>query len=66
LAEQFRQIAVLVSYYWALVGHRSFATDKEIEIDIVAGNGKEYLFGECKWHKEKVGLEVLSSLQEQG
>jgi AAA+ ATPase superfamily predicted ATPase len=37
---------------------------KEIEIDIVAGNGKEYLFGECKWHKEKVGLEVLSSLQE--
>ncbi len=36
---------------------------KEVEIDIVAGGGDEYLISECRWKNEKVGLSVLSELK---
>ena len=39
---------------------------KDIEIDIVAydSSGTDMVFGECKYSKQKKGLEVLRSLQE--
>lgn len=39
---------------------------KDVEIDIVAydSNGKDILFGECKYSKNKKGLSVLNALME--
>lgn len=37
---------------------------KEQEIDIVAHDGKNLLLGECKWQREKVGIEVYHQLVE--
>ena len=33
------------------------------EIDIVAKDGNDYLFCECKWQNEKTGLSILEDLQ---
>lgn len=39
--------------------------DKGVEIDIVAYDVQgQYLFGECKWKNEKVGIKTLHQLQE--
>lgn len=37
---------------------------EEVEIDIVAKDGKDYLIGECKWRNEKLDLQVLKNLEE--
>lgn len=36
----------------------------QIEIDLVAKEGKDYLICECKWRNEKLDLPVLNSLRE--
>jgi AAA+ ATPase superfamily predicted ATPase len=41
------------------------ATKAQAEVDIVAYNGKgEALFGECKWSTNKVGTDILETLEE--
>ncbi len=37
---------------------------EQVEIDIIANDGKDYLIGECKWRNEKLGLSVLNTLRE--
>ena len=37
-------------------------TRSPVEIDLIAGNGKEYLIGECKWRNELMDLSVLKEL----
>ena len=39
-------------------------TRKQVEIDILANDGKEYLIGECKWRNEKLDLSVFQTLKE--
>lgn len=36
---------------------------KEVEIDLIAQDGKKYMIGECKWQNEKVDCSVLSDLK---
>lgn len=36
------------------------------EIDLMAENGSEAIFGECKWKNEQVDLDVLETLKERG
>jgi AAA+ ATPase superfamily predicted ATPase len=36
---------------------------KQEEIDIIATNGSEAIFCECKWKNEKTGIEVLENLK---
>lgn len=38
-------------------------TRKQVEIDLIANDGKDYLIGECKWRNEKLDLTVLQELQ---
>lgn len=40
------------------------ATRSQVEIDLIAGEGDEYLICECKWRNEKLDLSVLKKLQE--
>ena len=35
----------------------------QVEIDIIAKDGDDYLFCECKWQKEKAGIQILHDLQ---
>lgn len=37
---------------------------EQIEIDIVAQDGEDYLFGECKWRNELLDFSVLENLKE--
>lgn len=39
---------------------------RQEEIDLMSVFDKKALFGECKWKKEKTGLEILKTLQERG
>lgn len=39
-------------------------TRNQVEIDLVANDGSDYLIGECKWRNEKLDLAVLHELQE--
>jgi len=39
-------------------------TRSQEEIDLVAGDGKDYLFCECKWRNEKIDMSVLRGLKE--
>ena len=34
-----------------------------MEIDIIAKDGDDYLFCECKWQNEKAGIQILRELQ---
>lgn len=36
----------------------------QAEIDLIAEDGKDYIFGECKWKNEKLDLSVLKQLKE--
>lgn len=38
-------------------------THGQEEIDLVANDGKDYIFGECKWRNEKLDLSVLRELK---
>ena len=38
-------------------------THSQEEIDLVANDGKDYIFGECKWRNEKLDLPVLRELK---
>lgn len=38
------------------------ATRQQVEIDLVAQDGQDYMFCECKWKNEKLGYEVYQSL----
>ena len=38
-------------------------THLQEEIDLVANDGKDYIFGECKWRNEKIDLSVLRGLK---
>lgn len=39
------------------------ATHSQEEIDLVANDGKDYIFGECKWRNEKLDFSVLRGLR---
>ena len=39
-------------------------TRSQVEIDIVAQDGKSYLFGECKWRNELLNYSVLEGLKQ--
>lgn len=39
------------------------ATHGQEEIDLIAKDGKDYIFGECKWRNEKLDLPVLRELK---
>lgn len=39
-------------------------THQSEEIDLIASEGKSYLFGECKWRNEPTDISVLSRLRE--
>ncbi len=39
-------------------------THSQEEIDLIAKDGKDYIFGECKWTNEKLDLSVLRELKE--
>jgi hypothetical protein len=36
----------------------------QIEIDLIAGDGESYLFGECKWRNEPTDISVYAKLKE--
>ena len=38
-------------------------TRKQIEIELIANDGKDYLISECKWRNEKLDIGVLRSLE---
>lgn len=38
-------------------------THKQVEIDLIANDGNDYLFCECKWRNEKTDLSVLNELR---
>ena len=38
-------------------------THSQEEIDLVANDGKDYIFGECKWRNDKTDLSVLCELK---
>lgn len=38
-------------------------TKQPAEIDLVASDGANYIFGECKWRNEKLDLGVLQDLK---
>ena len=38
-------------------------THGQEEIDLIANDGKDYIFGECKWRNEKLDLSVLRELK---
>lgn len=40
------------------------ATHGQEEIDLVANDRKDYIFGECKWKNEKLDISVLRELKE--
>lgn len=40
------------------------AARAQVEIDLIANDGKEYLIGECKWRNEKLDMSVLQTLKE--
>lgn len=40
------------------------ATRNQVEIDLIANDGKDYLIGECKWRNEKLDLAVLQDLKQ--
>lgn len=40
------------------------ATRNQVEIDLIANDGKDYLIGECKWRSEKLDLAVFHELKE--
>lgn len=40
------------------------ATRNQVEIDLIANDGKDYLICECKWCNEKLDLAVLQDLKE--
>ncbi len=40
------------------------STHSQVEIDLIANEGKNYLICECKWKNEKLDLSVLSDLKE--
>lgn len=39
-------------------------THGQEEIDLIANDGKDYIFGECKWRNEKMDISVLYGLKE--
>lgn len=39
-------------------------THKQVEIDLIANDGKDYLICECKWRNEKTDIGVLNELKE--
>ena len=39
-------------------------THQQMEIDLIANDGKDYLFCECKWKNELLDLSVLNGLRE--
>ena len=39
-------------------------TRSQVEIDLVANDSKDYIFGECKWRNEKLDISVLHELKE--
>ena len=39
-------------------------TRSQIEIDLIANDGNDYIIGECKWRNEKLDLSVLTRLKE--
>ena len=39
------------------------ATHRQEKIDLIANDGKDYIFGECKWRNEKLDLSVLRELK---
>jgi len=39
------------------------ATHGQEEIDLVANDGKDYIFGECKWRNEKLDISVFRELK---
>ncbi|MBP0961816.1 MAG: ATP-binding protein, partial [Oscillospiraceae bacterium] len=36
---------------------------REEEIDLIASDGTDYIFGECKWRNEKLDMSVLNTLR---
>jgi hypothetical protein len=38
-------------------------THGQEEIDLIAKDGNDYLFGECKWRNEKLDISVLNDLK---
>lgn len=38
-------------------------TRSQVEIDIVASDGDDYIVGECKWRNEKLDMPVLTALE---
>ena len=39
------------------------ATHGQEKIDLIANDGKDYLFGECKWRNDKLDISVLKDLK---
>lgn len=39
-------------------------TRQQVEIDLIANEGNDYLICECKWRNEKLGLDILNELRE--
>ncbi len=39
-------------------------THQQTEIDLIAGDGRNYLICECKWRNEKISLDILNELKE--
>jgi len=37
---------------------------EQVEIDMIANDGKDYLIGECKWRRERLDLPVLERLRQ--
>ena len=44
------------------MGSEMCIRDRE-EIDLIANDGNDYLFGECKWRNEKLDISVLKDLK---
>lgn len=51
-------LATEIGRWWGTDSYRKV----EVEIDIVARDGRDYIFAECKWRNEKVDYAVLEQL----
>ena len=48
-----------IGRWWGTNPH----THCQIELDLIANNGNDYLFCECKWSNEKLDLPILNDLK---
>ena len=61
------RVLFTLSFLFAKIGRwwgSDSRTKRQAEIDLVASDGANYLFGKCKWRNEKLNIGVLQDLKD--